>query len=127
MPVRFTIARDVRRWRDQSDRSAMAAKASHTVYGMDESEIYAAGLAAPGDAVTSLKAGGPPITLPGTSVAAPFVTGAMALLWSEFPVATAAQLRFAVAQSSAQRRSSVVPPLLNAAMAYQFLLTANAR
>ena len=85
------------------------------------------GLAAPGDAVTSLKAGGPPITLSGTSVAAPFVTGAMALLWSEFPVATAAQLKFAVAQSSAQRRSSVVPPLLNAAMAYQFLLTANAR
>jgi len=48
------------------------------------------GLGAPGDGVTSLGAQGKPLTLSGTSAASPFVTGAIALLWSEFPTATAA-------------------------------------
>ena len=47
------------------------------------------GLAAPGDAVTSLSAAGQVLTFGGTSVAAPFVTGAIALLWSEFRGASA--------------------------------------
>ena len=46
------------------------------------------GLSAPGEAITSLGVDGKPLTLGGTSVAAPFVTGAIALLWSEFPAAT---------------------------------------
>jgi subtilisin family serine protease len=53
------------------------------------------GLGAPGDAVTSLSTAGPPLTLGGTSVAAPFVTGAIALLWSKFSAATAAEIRHA--------------------------------
>ena len=57
----------------------------------------------------------------------PFVTGTIALLWSEFPAATAAQIKLAVSQVSARRRASVVPPLLDAAAAYQNLATANAR
>src|SRR5262245_36680931 len=85
------------------------------------------GLTAPGDAITSLSAAGQPLTLGGTSVAAPFVTGTIALLWSEFPGATAAQIKLAISQISAQRRASVVPPLLDATIAYQFLLTASAR
>ena len=85
------------------------------------------GLSAPGDGITSLGAGGQSLTLGGTSVAVPFVTGAIALLWSEFPSATAAQIKLAVTQASAPRRASVVPPLLDAAAAYQILLTANAR
>jgi subtilisin family serine protease len=83
------------------------------------------GLAAPGDAVTSLNVEGTPITLSGTSVAVPFVTGTMALLWSEFPKATAAQLKFVITKATARRRTSVIPPLLDAAMAYQSLFTAN--
>ena len=43
------------------------------------------GLSALGAGVTSLAAEGEPLTLGGTSVAAPFVTGAIALLWSDFP------------------------------------------
>ena len=43
------------------------------------------GLGAPGDRITSLGAQGEPLTFGGTSAAAPFVTGAIALLWSEFP------------------------------------------
>jgi len=90
------------------------------------SSIGRRGLSAPGDAITSLGAEGQSLTFGGTSVAVPFVTGAIALLWSEFPSATAAQIKLAVTQASAPRRASVVPPLLDAAAAYQILLTTNA-
>jgi subtilisin family serine protease len=91
------------------------------------SSISRRGLRAPGDAITSLSPGGQSITISGTSVAAPFVTGTIALLWSEFPAATAAQIKLAIVQASTLRRASVVPPLLDAAAAYQFLLTTHAR
>ncbi len=91
------------------------------------SSIGTRGLSAPGDNITSLGSEGQSLTLGGTSVAVPFVTGAIALLWSEFPAATAAQIKLAITQASAPRRASIVPPLLDAAAAYQFLLAANAR
>ena len=81
------------------------------------------GLSAPGDGITSLGSEGQSLTFGGTSVAAPFVTGAIALLWSDFPSATPAQMKFAISNSSAPRRASVVPPLLNAAAAYEILRT----
>jgi len=77
------------------------------------------GLTAPGDAITSLGTGDQPIKIGGTSVAAPFVTGAIALLWSEFPSATAADVKLAITQSHSPRRKMVVPPLLDAWSAYQ--------
>jgi subtilisin family serine protease len=79
------------------------------------------GLSAPGDAITSLGSWGRLRTWGGTSVAAPFVTGTIALLWSEFPRASAAQIRQAVTQTFILRRISVVPPLLDAWSAYQAL------
>jgi subtilisin family serine protease len=92
------------------------------------SSIGRRGLRAPGDRVTSLGTEGQALTLAGTSVAAPFVTGTIALLWSEFHAATAAQIKLAVTQASTTlRRATVVPPLLDAAAAYQSLLTAHAR
>ena len=57
----------------------------------------------------------------GTSVAAPFVTGAIALLWSEFPTASAAQIRLTIAETGASRRVGVVPPLLDAMALLQAL------
>lgn len=77
------------------------------------------GLSAPGLNITSLGTNGKPQTLGGTSAAAPFVAGAIALLWSEFPAATAGQVKLAVTQTGGQGRSRLVPPLLNAWAAYQ--------
>lgn len=72
------------------------------------------GLSAPGEGITSLGTDGNAVPSGGTSVAAPFVTGAIALVWSEFPDASVGDVRLAVAQAHAQRRPAVVPALLNA-------------
>lgn len=88
------------------------------------SSIGRRGLGAPGEEITSLGAEGKPLTFGGTSVATPFVTGAIALLWSEFPAASVAEVKFAVTQASARRRATVVPPLLDAWAAYQVMMKA---
>jgi subtilisin family serine protease len=80
------------------------------------------GVLAPGEQVTSLGSQGKPITLGGTSAAAPFVTGAIALIWSLFPAARGAEMRLAVSKARAQARSAVTPPLFNAWSAYQAVL-----
>ena len=79
------------------------------------------GLSAPGDHIISTGIHGKPRTFSGTSAAAPFVTGAIALLWSQFPRATATQVRFSLTQGYLRRQPSLVPPLLNAWAAYQFM------
>jgi len=79
------------------------------------------GLGAPGEEITSLGSANGPLTLSGTSAAAPFVTGAVALLWSEFPAASARDVRLALTQPRGGRRSTVVPPLLDAWASYQAL------
>jgi len=84
------------------------------------SSVGRRGLGAPGDDVMSLTVSGSSLTSGGTSVAAPFVTGAIALLCSEFPRATANEVRQAVAQPHF-RRTTVVPPLLDAWAAFKFL------
>lgn len=78
------------------------------------------GLRAPGEGITSLAPNGGSMTLGGTSFAAPFVTGAAALLWSQFPDATAAELKMSLTRTESPRRT-VVPPLLDAWAAYQSL------
>jgi subtilisin family serine protease len=84
------------------------------------SSIGRRGLMAPGDHITSLEASGQSVTSGGTSAAAPFVTGAIALLWSMFPEASAAGVKSAVTGAGA-RRPTVVPPLLDAWGAYQLM------
>jgi subtilisin family serine protease len=85
------------------------------------SSVGRRGLSAPGNRITSLGTEEQTLTLSGTSVAAPFVTGAIALLWSEFPTATAAEIKLAVTQGNGVRRNTVVPPLLDAWSAYQVM------
>jgi subtilisin family serine protease len=82
------------------------------------------GLRAPSEQVTSLGAEGAPLTLGGTSVAAPFVTGAVALVWSQLPATTGAQIRLAFHRAHARGRASVTPPLLDAWAAYQYATAA---
>ena len=77
------------------------------------------GLLAPAQNITSLGPGGNPETFSGTSAAAPFVSGTIALLWSEFPAASASTIKLAVTGHST--RATVVPPLLDAEAAYQAL------
>jgi subtilisin family serine protease len=82
------------------------------------------GLCAPAEGISSLGSDGQPRYFGGTSAAAPFVTGTIALLWSEFPSATAGRIKAALLQVGASRRSTVVPPLLDAAAAYQTMAAA---
>ena len=89
------------------------------------SSIGRRGLCAPGDAITSLGTMGKPLTAGGTSAAVPFVTGTIALLWSEFPKASAVDIKLALTQTGVSRRATVVPPLLNAWTAYQALWQAS--
>lgn len=77
------------------------------------------GLGAPGDGIVSLAADGSPAPRAGTSAAAPFITGAIALLWSLFPTADAGSVRRAL--SHGLRRTTVIPPLMDAQAAYELL------
>jgi subtilisin family serine protease len=79
------------------------------------------GLSAPGEQIVSFRPDGKPQTFGGTSAAAPFVTGTIALLWSEFPDATAARIRLAITQPAKPRARAIVPPLLDAWASYQNL------
>lgn len=80
------------------------------------------GVRAPGDNITSIGAHGKSAVFSGTSAAAPFVTGTIALLWSEFPQASAHEVRLAL-DYALTRRTTVVPPLLDAWGAYQAMTT----
>jgi subtilisin family serine protease len=79
------------------------------------------GLGGPGLGVTSVGTARGRRTLTGTSVAAPFVSGAIALLTSEFPTASLAEIRLALVHNGSRRRATVVPPLLDAWAAYQVM------
>jgi len=81
------------------------------------SSISRRGLLAPGENIVSLEPRGGSITLSGTSAAAPFVTGAIALLCSLFPWLRGRDICDAVGRASVRRRT-VVPPLLDAWTAY---------
>ena len=74
------------------------------------------GVGGPAVGIRSLDARGGSHVLSGTSFAAAFVTGAIGLLWSEFPEATATDIRTALAHGRPMK-ATLVPPLLNASAA----------
>ena len=69
----------------------------------------------------SLGTAGEPYIAGGTSAAAPFVSGAAALLWSEYPDADASRIKLALTRGAAARRTTVVPGLLNAGAAFELM------
>jgi subtilisin family serine protease len=85
------------------------------------SSIGRRGVTAPGEGVGRIGSDGKPGTFHGSSAAAPFVTGTIALLWSEFPDATAARIKSAVTSAGARGRITIAPPLLDAWGAYRSL------
>lgn len=91
----------------------------------DESNLSASigqrGLAAPGQNVTGLSSNGAPTYFSGTSAACPFVSGAAALLWSEYPNLPGAQIKQAL--TGGRRHRGIVPPAMDAWGAFQKLET----
>jgi subtilisin family serine protease len=85
------------------------------------------GLRAPGEHVTSISAHGKATSFSGTSAATPFVTGAIALLWSQFPGATSNEMRVAMREGSKPQQATIVPPLLDGWGAYRAFGTAMRR
>jgi subtilisin family serine protease len=84
--------------------------------------IGSRGVMAPGVNIVSTSPNGGYTEMSGTSFAAPFVTGTIALLWSLIPIATAAQIRQSIVLSATRTRSrSLIPGLLNAEAASRLL------
>jgi len=88
------------------------------------SSIGRRGLSAPAEGITSLGSDGRARNFGGTSAAAPFVTGTVALLLSVFPSATGAAVKLALLQTSSGLRNTVIPPLLDASAAYERMAAA---
>jgi subtilisin family serine protease len=79
------------------------------------------GLMAPGVNIMSTYPGGQYTHMSGTSFAAPFVTGSIALLWSVFPNATPAAIISSITTSTSFKRRSIIPPLLDVEAAWNKL------
>jgi subtilisin family serine protease len=79
------------------------------------------GLMAPGVSIKSTQPGGQYAHMNGTSFAAPFVTGCIALLWSIFPNASPSDIIHSLLRGTRVCQRSVIPSLLNAEVAYNIL------
>lgn len=80
------------------------------------------GVMAPGTNIRSTCPGGQYTRMSGTSFAAVFVTATFALLWSVFPMASAAELIYCLRTGSSDgRHRSITPSLLNVERVYHLL------
>jgi subtilisin family serine protease len=79
------------------------------------------GLMAPGVNIRSSYPGGQYTHMSGTSFAAPFVTGCIALLWSIFPNVTPSAIIHSLIRGKSFNSRSIIPSLLNAEAALNIL------
>jgi len=77
------------------------------------------GVMAPGINIKSTFPGGEYTHMSGTSVAAPFVTGSIALLWSIFPNTTPAAIMHSITIGTSFKRRSIIPQLLDVEAAWK--------
>ena len=71
------------------------------------------GLMAPGVNIKSTFPSREYTLMSGTSIAAPFVTGSIALLWSIFPQASPSAIMYSITLGTSFKRRSIIPPLLD--------------
>lgn len=83
--------------------------------------IATLGAMAPGVGILSTVSRGRYARRSGISYAAPFVTGAAALLWSLVPSASAAELRYVIAATARRTDRTILPGLLDAQQAWSLL------
>ena len=79
-------------------------------FSTQQSYVATAGLAAPGDNITSTYAGSSYAALSGTSMASPYVAGGAALVWSTYPSLTRAQLRDLLRSSATTNATTLASP-----------------
>jgi subtilisin family serine protease len=79
------------------------------------------GLLAPGVNITSTSPGGQFSNMSGTSFAAAFVAGAIALLCSIFTNASSESIMYSLIKNTSSNRRSVIPPLPDTEAAWKFL------
>jgi len=81
------------------------------------------GIMAPGTKIKSILPNNGYSYMSGTSFAAPFLTGVIALLWSLFQEATSTDIITSIINADAisNNRRSLIPPLVNAELAYKKL------
>lgn len=82
------------------------------------SSIGRNGFSAPGEVVQPSSEERFTRTYRGTSVATPFISGAIALLWSIFPRTLGVNLRHALIGSCSKRNTTIAPPLLDSWASY---------
>lgn len=76
------------------------------------------GIMAPGVEIHSTLPNSKYGTMSGTSVAAPFVTGTLALIWSLFPTADPQKIKYVLNHATSIQNRSIIPNLLNAEGSY---------
>lgn len=90
-----------------------------TAYSNNGGTLARKGISAPGEKIRSLGSGGQNFKVSGTSTATAFVTGAIALLWSELPRADGTVIKSAATGGRTAGRQRSCPPLLDAWRAFQ--------
>ncbi len=79
-------------------------------FSTQQGYVATAGIAAPGDAITSTFNGSSYASMSGTSMASPYVAGGAALVWSTYPTLTRMQVRDVLRASATTNATTLASP-----------------